>query len=78
MEELDLILELSVLVDANGRVGRLRSDELEEGIYANALHKLPMPFKCLYLRVFAELDAPEDRGAIKRPRHKVLRVIGPL
>ena len=60
MEELDLILELSVLVDANGRVGRLRSDELEEGIYANSLHELAMAFKCLDFRVFADLDAPKD------------------
>ena len=60
MEELNLVLEFSIFVDANGRVGRLRCDKFEEGVDADSLYKLTMSFEGLKLLILAELDAPKD------------------
>jgi len=60
VEELNLVLEFSVFVDAHRRVRRLRCNKLEEGIDADTLNELTVSFKRLKLLVLPYLDAPKD------------------
>jgi len=77
VEELSLIFQFSVFVDSDRRVRRLRGNELEEGVDADALHELAMALKSLSLLILALLDAPEDGGAVKTAGNEELRVAAP-
>ena len=64
LEELDLVLELSIFVDSHSRVGTLSANIFEGGIDCDSLHILSVPFKGLDLLELIVLDSPEDGGSI--------------
>ena len=77
MEELDLVFEFPVLVDAHSWVWWLRCNELEEGVNADSLNKLSVTFERLELLIFTLLDTPENWSAVEGTWDKELRIIGP-
>ena len=77
VEELLLVLQLSVFVNSHSCVWRSCGDHLETRMNRYTLNELFVAFECLNFLEFATLNRPHDCRSIKWPWNKITGIIWP-